>query len=387
MDEAPPPEGDPEAMAPTAAAPAGAAAPRRDDRGGRSEQLRGLVRDIRVEAEHAVRALDKVDAALALTKADAKPTGLDAAIAGFDAAMQSHVMVVDQRLSDLRDLFRDVPKLYDAAGDEIAQIANLWNEALAALPKPGATADYCRANNAAAREVLGDIAWHAALVTVPQRVSQHLRLLRVGGQLKFDESFSDELPDAADSLRMLQYLKAHPTAISGIVDVENGVIYAASPSSSRRFGSVGMLLALLLVGIAIIRVATAGFPPFIASNWLFPSDRFADLVGAYVLLLVGAAIHIVIDAIKQQQRSGPGAFLALDDWFLWIHVREVSNAVSIVSLWVVVFLLAVAYPAGIDRLSALFAGYSLDSVLGIAITRFESLASSKVSAVEKAVGG
>jgi hypothetical protein len=186
---------------------------------------------------------------------------------------------------------------------------------------------------------------------------------------------------------MLQYLKAHPTAISGIVDVENGVIYAASPSSSRRLGSVGMLIGLLIVGIAIIRVATAGFPPFIAANWLFPSDRFADLVGAYVLLLVGAAIHIVIDAIKQQQRSGPGAFLALDDWFLWIHVREVSNAVSIVSLWVVVFLLAVAYPAGIDRLSALFAGYSLDSVLGIAITRFESLASSKVSAVEKAVGG
>jgi hypothetical protein len=326
---------------------------------------------------------------VAATKTEGPTTELDAATAAFATAMRSHIRVVDARLNDLRDLFRDIPHLYDAAGDEIAQMANLWNEAVAAAPKSGASADDCRANDPAARDALSDIAWHAALVTVPQRVAQHLRMLRVGGQLKFADSFSDELPDAADCVRMLQYLKAHPTSVSGIVDVERGVIYAASPSTRRRFLSIVMLAGLFLAGIGVIGVATQGLDRFIKSDWLFPTNRFADLVGAYVLLFVGALIHVVIDAIKQQQRSGPGAFIALDDWFMWIHVREVSNAVSIVSLWVVIFLLAVAYPfpPGIDRLSALFAGYSLDSVLGIAITRFESLASSKTSALETTLTG
>ena len=358
-----------------------------DDCGGCDDELRGLVRDIRVESEHVGRALDGVDAALALTKAAGPDTGLESAIAVFGAAKAAHVSVVEQRFQDLRALFRACPRLYDAAGDEVAEMANLWNEALAAAPTAASNADSCRVNNPIARGDLAEIAWHAAVVTIPARVAQHLKQLRVGGQLKFDDSFADELPDRAERTRMLQYLKAHPSAVSGIVDVDGGVIYAASRSSRRRMGSIVLLLGLILLGVVIIRVATAGIPPFIAVDWLFPSDRFADLVGAYVLLFVGAALHIVTEAIKQQQRSGAGSFLALDDWVLWLHVREVSNAVSIMSLWAVVFLLAVAYPSGIDRLSALFAGYSLDSVLGLAITRFDTFASSRVSDVEKAVTG
>jgi hypothetical protein len=352
-----------------------------------SDRLRGLVRDIRVEAEHLVHALDAVDAALVQTKADGPHPELDAATSAFVTAKVAHVAVVAERFGDLRALFDLCPSLYDTAGDEVAEVANLWNEALAAAPTAAATPDACRVNDPIARRALGDIAWHTALITIPNRVTQHLGQLRVGGQLKFDDTFADELPDPAQRTRMLEYLKAHPGAVSGIVDVGAGVIYAASRSSRRRMASIVLLLALVALGFAIIRVATAGIPGVIASNWLFPSDRFADLVGAYILLFVGAAIHIVIEAIKQQQRSGPGSFLAIDDWLLWLHVREVSNAVSIMSLWAVVFLLAAAYANGIDRLSALFAGYSLDSVLGIAITRFDTFASSRVSAVEKTVSG
>lgn len=400
-DDLPPPEMAP-AMAPMMVPPAdaptdgdGHGAPQgdrgsrhdRDGCGGSSDALRGLVRDIRVEAEHLVRALDSVDAALVLTKSEGPPTELHAAISAFETARAAHIAVVEERFHDLRALFRASPRLYDAAGDEVAQVANLWNDALAAAPVAGATADACRRNDPIARRALGEIAWHTAIVTVPHRVAQHLAQLRVGGQLRFDDSFADELPDPAQRTRMLEYLKAHPNAVSGIVDVEAGVIFAASPSSRRRLGSIVLLLGLVVLGIVIIRVATAGLPPLIAANWLFPSDRFADLVGAYVLLFVGAAVHIVIEAIKQQQRSGPGTFLAIDDWLLWLHVREVSHAVSIMSLWAVVFLLAAAYASGIDRLAALFAGYSLDSVLGIAITRFDTFATSRVSAVEKTVSG
>jgi hypothetical protein len=359
----------------------------KEDCGGCNDELRGLVRDVRVEAEHVLRSLDGIDAALVLTAPDPQTGELAAAIEVLGRSVDNHIAAVDERLRELRELLRDCPRLYDMSGDEIAEMANLWQDALGWIPREGATADACHKGVPIVRDRLGDIAWHAALVTVPQRVNQHLQTLRVGGQLKFGDAFGDELPDPTDRQKMLDYLKAHPSAVSGIVDAERGVIYAASRSGGRRLLSVGLLVVLLLAGVGVIRVATGGFPPYIAATWLFTTDRFADLVGAYILLFVGAVVHIVIEAIKEQQRNGPGAFLALDDWFLWLHVREVSNAVSVLSLWAVIFLLAVGYPNGIDRLSAVFAGYSLDSVIGIAITRFDALASSKTGAVAKTLSG
>jgi hypothetical protein len=368
------------------------ASPSGSDRGGDgcgdcADEMRGLVRDVRVEAEYLDRALGPVEAALLLPVKAGQAAQLADALEVLGRAASAHGAVVDQRLAALRRIFADCRYLYDGVGDEVAEMANLWQDAIAALPASGTTADAARTAVPAMRGALAEIAWHAALVTIPERVRQHLRTLRIGGQLKFDETFADELPDAVHRVRMLHYLKAHPAAISGIVDAEHGVIYAASPSQRRRMGSLAIFGLLLIAGIGIVWIATRGLGAFLTPTWVFATDRFADLAGAYGLLFAGAVIHMIVDAVKQQQRSGPGAFIALDDWFQWLHVREVSNAVSILSLWLVVFLLAVAYPGGIDRLAALFAGYSLDSVIGVAISRFDTLATSRSGEVEKVISG
>jgi hypothetical protein len=97
----------------------------------------------------------------------------------------------------------------------------------------------------------------------------------------------------------------------------------------------------------------------------------------------------VVDALKQAQRRGAGSFLALEDWFLWVHVREAALLVGIVSVWAVLVGLALtlSQPGSITFITAFAVGYSLDSFLGLFITRFDTVARSAVDAATGRLGG
>jgi len=210
------------------------------------------------------------------------------------------------------------------------------------------------------------------------------RLLDVGGQLDFGEAFSDELPTAPARRRFLQILKSHPGSVTGEVDVERGVIYKAATGPRRIFSYVLLVLlvgpgAWLFIGFLTAGSSWLGVP----ATWLFATNRHDELWAAYLFVVAGVLFHLLVEAVKQAQRSTDQAFLALGHWLTWIHVRETSLAITVLTMWMVPIGLALTLPAKIDVPTAFFAGYSIDSIIGIFLTRFDGLAKTSDDALLK----
>lgn len=341
-----------------------------------AQRLFGLVREIRAEVQNIERSMDAVEAALALKAPSSRAAELTTAVAGLNTILDENRASVDARFADLRELLDTTPSLSDAASDEVVTLENLWRRLVGAIKWDTKTPESTvRTGLDAARGFAREIEWHAGLMTVPARVKQHLAGLRVGNKLRFDATFADEIRDPQQRRDMLTYLRDHPAFADGVVDVEHGLIYRASPRLRRRLVSyVGLSAFSILGGLLFLYLITNGLPAIGLSlsdvTGLKP-DRFNNLLSAYVLLVAGQVAHIVVDAVKQQQR-GDDSFRAIDDWLLWIHVREMSILVGVLALWVTLYGLAVAFPGGINGVTAFTAGYSIDSILGLFITRFEA---------------
>ena len=344
--------------------------------GNPAQRLFGLVREIRAECQNIGRSLDAITTALALTAPAARAAEVATGVAGLNVVLTENVDSVNGRFAGLRSLLDSYSSLYDAAGDETTALENLWRRLTAALAWPDPSDEAAiRAGLDTARGLINEIEWHAALITIPPRAKRHMAALRVGNKLPFDATFSDELSDVNQRTKMLIYLREHPTFIDGVVDVAGRVIIRASPNLARRMVSyIGLPAFAILGGLLYVNVLTGGIPftdvTFAGVTGIRP-ERFDDLLQAYVLVIFGQLAHIVIEAVKQQQRGDDG-FLALDDWLMWIHVRETSIAVGIVVVWLSLYGLAQAFPTSIPGVTAFTAGYSIDSLLGLFITRFET---------------
>lgn len=348
-------------------------------------RLYGLVRDIRVETQNISRSLAPVRAALALTDPDAQAAELSRAIAEARDVVLENASIVADRFVALRDLVNTDPVIYDSAGDAVTELENQWREVLRAvdLPDKPTVTEIGRRLERVDTHLQG-LEWQAALVTIPNRVRQHLGTKRVGGRLRFHEAFRDEIEDEGQRVNLLLYLREHAASFSGVVDVPSGVIYRIAAHAWRR----------VLSWVVIVGLATAGAYGFV---WFITygveaieldlsdipglgRDRFPELMSAYWGLLVGATAHIVIEAVKVGQRSDSTSFQALEDWFLWGHVREQALIVGVVSLYAILVGLALVSPApaSITLVAALGAGYSADSILGLFISRFDSFAKAAV---------
>lgn len=377
----------------TAPMPAVPRAAARNTGGGVQLRLFGLVRDIRVEAQNVGRALDPVRAALALKDQGAQASELRQALAESKLIIDQNAAIVDERFRALRELVDSSPTVYDQAGDAITALANDWRGMCHAVSWPAKPTAIDMAARLAQTEVhLRAIEWQAAVVTVPNRVRQHLKTKRVGGQLRFHDAFRDEIEDEGQRVELLRYLQQHAASFSGVVDVPSGVIYRIAPTVQRRLLSWVVLIALatflaymfvylLCNGIPLIKLSFVGVAGL-------TQQRFPELMSAWWGLLIGAIGHLIVEAIKQGQRSDAESFLALEDWFVWVRVRETSLVVGILSLYAILVGLAVVSPGvnSLTFLAAFGAGYSFDSILGLFVTRFDTSAKSAGDAVTKQLG-
>ena len=352
-----------------------------------------LVRDVRAEAQNIARALVVVQAALDLGDADLRRRELVAALASKQRVIADNAGVIEERLARIRDVFEESPRLYDRTGDSVTTLENHWHEVAAAISWPSdPEPEEIRPSLRRAFEGLREVEWHAGLITVPIRLRQHLETKRIGGQVRFHDAFRDEIGDDERRAALLAYLAEHPASFSGVVDVPSGVIYRTAPQPGRRAASwIGLALAVSVGGYAVIWLLTSGLAQLglgTAVPGLGP-DRAGELLGAYVAMLAGVLVHVVVEALKQAQRRGPGSFLALEDWFLWVHVREAALLVGIVSVWAVLIGLALTLsaPGSISFVTAFAVGYSLDSFLGLFLTRFDAVAKTSTTAVTQRISG
>jgi hypothetical protein len=363
------------------------------ERGSIDQLLYGLVRDVRAEAQNIARAIAPVQAALDLADAATRKRELARALTGANRVLTENSGIIEQRLVRIRDVFAESPRLYDRTGDAVTTLENQWREVLDAVSWGNAPdAEEVRPRLVRAAAALREIEWQAGLISVPIRVNQHLQTKRIGGQLRFHDAFRDEIGDDERRTALLSYLAEHPASFSGVVDVPTGVIYRVAPQPWRRAASwIGLGLAATVGGYAVIWLLTAGLEA-VGLGASIPGlgpGRAGELLAAYVGMLAGVLVHVVVEALKQAQRRGSGSFLALEDWFLWVHVRETALLVGILSVWAVLVGLALTLstPGSISFITAFAVGYSLDSFLGLFITRFDTVARSAVEAATGRVTG
>jgi hypothetical protein len=345
----------------------------------------GNVREIGTEARDLTESLAGVTKALAVVDAGVRKQGVAKQLAELQRVLPDRKAVVARIFATLNDLSQQYAWLLDWSGDELLETSNLWGEALAHIPGEKAQLDDIALQSAIAdaSAKLSEVIWHAALVTLPSRLHQHLSTMWVGDQLDFAATFADELPDPASQRRMLVYLAGHPDAIEGVVDVDAGVIYKRARQFRWWLASYALLIAVGIAGVGLVKVLVDGIPLIAPSGWFgLRPEGFGSVLSAYAFLILGALFHIGVEAIKHNQRSTPGSFTAIGDWLAWIHVRVLALLGGILMIWVTLVFLAKSLPA--DQLTwetALFAGYGIDSIFGLVVTRFDAAATLQVGSI------
>jgi hypothetical protein len=146
---------------------------------------------------------------------------------------------------------------------------------------------------------------------------------------------------------------------------ENGIIYRASP-----------LVPHFLSSIFIIGVVASGF----LLIWLvgvlnyFQLPPVDVLFRGYIALMAGGLVNTFVDVWKQYQTKPDHATNMLGNWILWVHVKQASIVAGILTLWAGFIILVAIQQIG-DAGAAFFAGYSIDSFIGLFLVRFTVTAS------------
>lgn len=321
----------------------------------------GRVRDLRAETQnlHGV--------ALEIMEGKSK-------FADNETIFSTNRVQIEKRIADIRVMLTEEPTLYDWYGDQVVRLENAWQRASLNLPSPQDTEQVPRKITSVIKG-LEEIVLCGGILTIPNRVQQHLAQQRVGNALDFHEYFNDELPKLEDRLLILNYMHSHPTTVNGVIALEEGLIYHVSPTPSRRFFSFGMVLVL----------AAAGFGAVWFFCQMFACDQaggLKSLLRAYSFTLVGAIAHVLVEFLKRDRASKANAS-GLHDWYLHLHVKELSFFKAAISLWVGFLLLAYFVDKPIESGTAFLLGYSTDSVLDLFLQRFMKKISAGTQALQQ----
>jgi hypothetical protein len=131
-------------------------------------------------------------------------------------------------------------------------------------------------------------------------------------------------------LRWLQRFEAglQPDAI---VDVEHGLIIRVSRRTSDLLKSLGLTGLPLVAGLVVVTGLSVPTP------WT-PSWG-TDVFTGYLLWLLGAFVHLVLDAVKRG-RSDPHGVISSERWGLWLEAKDTEIFISTLTLAVTYLLFA-----------------------------------------------
>lgn len=340
----------------------------------RAAALFGRLRALRSRAQSArnfVSNLQKV--VLAVADPAARASELTAAVLEGKASFEADGREAESLLSEILAIVKEADQLYCAWGDNIAAIQSGWSKtssdrqkvAHPPLPDP----EHLLARLIAA---LDEVIYQCCEITVPDRITAHLKLLPIGAPLDFREAFMNELPAAEQRLRFLRYLNLYPGFVAGWVDVQNQRILRASDRSWRRIASLAVTLSIALAGFGVIALACYFGGPRTqpSGGWPFTEELLQPYLSAYACLLFGSIAHVVI-ALLKQDRAAAESPQYLSNWVLRVHVRETSYFLSAFSLRLGAIAMAFLFHGSADWKTAFFLGYSYDSFMDLFIRRFE----------------
>ena len=335
------------------------------------------VRRIRAEALDLLETTDQIITIInetSLTENDAQVRKERALTIG-NKIISEHGPQVQKYFEVINTLLAQHPELNVQSGEDVSSDITImhdeWEKALWNWPNT------TQGNLPSSQELLfqlGEVkqsiytlAVRAQILTFPDLVNQRLQDMHTGEQLDFFQEFADEFYKPEFLPVAWQYLREHPHRINGFMS-ENGIIYRASPVVPRFLSSI------LIAG-----VGASGFLLIWLAGVLdyFPLPPMDVLFRGYIAIMVGGLVHTFVDVWKQYQTKPDHATNMLGNWVLWVHVKQVSIVSGILTLWAGFIILVAIQQIG-DAGAAFFAGYSIDSFIGLFLVRFTDTASQSV---------
>ncbi|MEZ4449377.1 MAG: hypothetical protein R3B09_07855 [Nannocystaceae bacterium] len=344
----------------------------------------GYLLEIRAESQNVRDAVNKVRAAASLTDVRAREAGVAASLAEeeeVDRRNRGRIAALIERLHRWMDHH---PDLHQWCADQVIHIENQWERVEFHLDRIRGEVAGGRAGDSTVLSATLEIERHIdrmifliGYLTIPGRVNEHLRQLRIGQALDFHRDFADELPEVADRVALLTTMRSHPAQIYGIVDVDRGVIFKTAATRGRQVLSlVVQIVVWFVLGGLLAAIAYLDYWPELGGpSWL---------VERYLFVTMGSVTHLALGTLKQR-RADTGQTQALDDLLLFIHVREVAIVWTIISIAIgTVGLCLLADEPSVE--TALLVGYSLDSFIDLFLMRFETRATGVAKALTTSSG-
>lgn len=339
---------------------------------------------VRVEAGSLLGALgDLTDATEPKGHAGLAEGALEEAVRTWIGALDTAKL--DEKRAGLTDLLNGEDDLHGFAEDAwsvvnaLSRLRDRWPPGVAGKVDAASLATSAKDSG----KILREVVYYCSRVTIPTEVEEQLETLHVGKPLDFNATFKPKLPSAAQRKQILAGLKNR--RIGGWVDDGAGLIYKLSRDAPTRVLTciAPFLLAALAAGFMYL-IPTFGLP----GDWNLGNPRW-QLVGAFGLVIAGAVIHLLVENVKQlQSRSVP--IVAITDGVYWLNLRWIGLSLTV--LWALVVAIGLR-AIGLESTGAegvgsyLAAGYSLDSVAGLVLTRFDSSAGVLLRKVNAQVTG
>ncbi|HEU5063091.1 MAG TPA: hypothetical protein VFT79_08085 [Solirubrobacterales bacterium] len=340
------------------------------------------VRTIRADAKALLVQLKQLEEAAKNQDGSRPDSNLTKELQRADRALSQKKL--DERLREVEKIEADFPHL-EIYGDCFGEVRNAVRQVSADWPKMG-SADLTAITKGIERssKALQEVVLGCYRLTIPKDVERSLGDLSIGKSLDFDLKYKEEIPDEKVREEILAALSQR--RIGGWVDLKAGLIYRVSPQRSVRVLTyLAPLLAvaaavLLLIGIANLKHLGIDLP----GTHL---DDAKALVGAFLLVLGGAVIHLVVENVKQFQMDA-APIVAISNLLDWMHLRWAGISLMAVPLVVVTIGMRMAVDSTPDQVATyILAGYSADSIAGVFLTRFDSSASASAKKLIKRLKG
>ena len=336
------------------------------------------VRRIRAEAVNLLKTTDDIITTLndtSLAENDVQMRVQRALMIG-NKIISEHGPQVQKYFEAINILLAQHPELNIQSGEDVSSditiMCNEWEKALWNWP------NMTEGNSPSKQELLfqlGEVEQSiytlgvtAQILTFPDLVNQRLQDMHTGEELDFFHEFSDEFYKPEFLPVAWQYLREHPHRINGFM-TENGIIYRASSLVPHFLSSI------LIIGVfasAFLLIWLVG----VLNYFQLPSVDV--LFRGYIALMAGGLVHTFVDVWKQYQTKPDHATNMLGNWALWVHVKQASIVTGILTLWAGFIILVAIQQIG-DAGAAFFAGYSIDSFIGLFLVRFTDTASPNVA--------
>lgn len=322
------------------------------------------------------------------------PCGEQAARHAFDQArhvIRKEIEEAKHRARPVEKLRETDPETFAWCAREWVQVTDGWDDLDRLWPTPPAAKEPLASLAECAKESikkLSDVIFICACLTIPNELDNYLANYRVGKSLDFLATFKDQLPDEESARRVLASLAPESGVVSGLIDLDGGKVIKADHRLWRQLASLAMVASVAAMGFGFAGIAVHWGPwfHFDTSGWPLKQNQWAALNGAYLLVLLGALGHWVLDRVKQNHAGTDITPLA--EWLIWIHINEIQICSRIATSWLVVGL-GVAFKVfdlaeGVQPLTYFTAGYFLDSTFDALVGRFNTFMGDKDPGRKKA---